>query len=200
MNIQEISQFPFIPMGIMLLLIAIAIQILRGKLTLTGGFVELAKANKGMFDEATDPLVVYLAKMARQSPEETQRSLEWLFLIATGQPLNPQARATLAESTAQKQLKDVDTRHGWNFTLPTGNFTSTPGQVRASVPETRQFETIGMLSSEGQHVPSSGQFAPYQAGNDGAITQNNRFWTEEQRRIPQETPALSLPEEEGAQG
>lgn len=110
MSYQEFSEFPFIDFGVLLMMIAVAVQILRGKFTLTGGLLEVIKTNKSAFDEATDPLVVYLARMARQSPDEAQRTLEWLYVLATGEPLNSQARAKLAEATAQKQLKDIDLR------------------------------------------------------------------------------------------
>ncbi len=110
MNYQEFSNFPFIDFGVLLVMITVAVQILRGKFTLTGGLLELVKTQKSAFDQSTDPLVMYLAKIAHQSPDETQRTLEWLYVLATGEPLNAQAKAKLAESTAQKQLKDIDVR------------------------------------------------------------------------------------------
>ncbi len=110
MSYQEFANFPFFDFGVLLVMIAVAVQILRGKFTLTGGLLELVKTQKSAFDQSTDPLVVHLAKIAHQSPDETQRTLEWLYMLATGEPLNAQAKAKLAESTAQKQLKDIDMR------------------------------------------------------------------------------------------
>lgn len=163
MNIQEVSQLPFIEIAIAFLIVVYAIQVLRGKPVLSGVPLAFLTANKGSFDETTDPAIVFMAKMSKRTPDEVQRTMEWLWLFTTGQPLNPQSRAELAESTAQKQLKDILLRDGvdalavragttqsapnvainakrWNLTPP--------GAISQNsvAPVTRQFEQIEVPS------------------------------------------------------
>lgn len=105
MNFQDFNQFPFIDLGLFLIMAALAVQVLRGKLT--GGVVEFVKANKGAFDEDTDELVVRMARLIRQKPSDTRRLLETMYVLATGETLNPEARAKLAEVVNEQYLKDI---------------------------------------------------------------------------------------------
>lgn len=162
MNTQDLQNFPFIDIGIMFVLVAYAIQVLRGKPLISGAPLALLTANKSAFDEATDPAIIFLANTIHKTPDEVQRSVEWLWLFTTGQPLNPQAKATLVETTAQKQLKDIAPNP-----YPTG---SPAADFHGVIPPSA-------------HVPMQTNAAPISTNN---LT--SRFWTDEQRRLPEEDP------------
>lgn len=105
MTYQEFSNFPFIDFGVLLMMIAVAVQIVRGKFTLTGGIVDLIKTNKSAFDQDSDPLVIQLAQIARMEPSQMRRFLETGYLLATGEQMNVAARTTLAENVHASPLK-----------------------------------------------------------------------------------------------
>jgi hypothetical protein len=102
MTYQDVVNFPFVDFGIFLILVACAIQIVRGKMT--GGIVDFVKANKGAFDQDTDALIMLLAQRVHEEPGKVHQFIESLYLFATGEPLNSQVKARAAEGSVSRML------------------------------------------------------------------------------------------------
>jgi hypothetical protein len=136
MTYQDVTNFPFIDFGLFLIMLALAVQILRGKMT--GGIVEFVKANKGAFDQDTDALIMLLAQRVHEEPGKVHQFIESLYLFATGEPLNPTVKAKAAEGSAKRVLGSVPVVTGESIGLRLSNEyppVNIPQIVREHLPE-----------------------------------------------------------------
>lgn len=134
MTYQDFTAFPFVGLGTFLIMCAIAIQIVRGKLG--KGAVEFIKASKGAFDASDDALVVFLSRQLKQKPDDVRGYIASLYLMATGEPLNAEAQAKLYQQSIQSVVaKDAEYRS------------------LQSVPSKEAGTTINISTGDGLEIP-----------------------------------------------